>query len=271
MQESGPLTAAALAERLALSPAAVRRHLDALVADGSSAEVAAPRSPPSRAAGAARPVPTRSPTPAAASSATPTTTWPPPRCATCATPAASRRWSPSPSTGPATLADRIGARRTECASSRATRPALVAEALTDEGYARQRDVAAPAGQGIQICQHHCPVAHVAAEFPELCEAETRAFDRGARYLRPAAGHHRPRRRRLHHPRPRPVRQLGRRSKTTRSTEGMTNDHRAERILTQDEQIDALADYKFGWADTDVAGASARARACPRRSCATSRR
>ena len=28
---------------------------------------------------------------------------------------------------------------------------------------------------MQLCQHHCPVAHVAAEFPELCEAETRAF------------------------------------------------------------------------------------------------
>ncbi len=29
---------------------------------------------------------------------------------------------------------------------------------------------------MQICQHHCPVAHVAAEFPQLCEAETRAFE-----------------------------------------------------------------------------------------------
>ncbi|MDT4946011.1 MAG: Fe-S cluster assembly protein SufB [Pseudonocardiales bacterium] len=31
----------------------------------------------------------------------------------------------------------------------------------------------------------------------------------------------------------------------------------ERILTQDEQIDALGRYSFGWADTDVAGASAK--------------
>jgi predicted ArsR family transcriptional regulator len=30
-------------------------------------------------------------------------------------------------------------------------------------------------QGIQLCQHHCPVAHVAAQFPQLCEAETHAF------------------------------------------------------------------------------------------------
>ncbi|GAA1225797.1 transcriptional regulator [Prauserella halophila] len=31
------------------------------------------------------------------------------------------------------------------------------------------------GTGAQLCQHHCPVAHVAAEFPQLCEAETEAF------------------------------------------------------------------------------------------------
>jgi hypothetical protein len=30
-------------------------------------------------------------------------------------------------------------------------------------------------QGIQICQHHCPVSHVAEEFPELCEAEQAAI------------------------------------------------------------------------------------------------
>ena len=34
-----------------------------------------------------------------------------------------------------------------------------------------------AGRGEQLCQHHCPVAHVAAEFPQLCEAETEAFAR----------------------------------------------------------------------------------------------
>jgi predicted ArsR family transcriptional regulator len=31
--------------------------------------------------------------------------------------------------------------------------------------------------GGQLCQHHCPVAHVAAEYPQLCEAETEAFGR----------------------------------------------------------------------------------------------
>jgi len=31
----------------------------------------------------------------------------------------------------------------------------------------------------------------------------------------------------------------------------------ERVLTQDEQIDALGRYGFGWADSDVAGAGAQ--------------
>ena len=29
--------------------------------------------------------------------------------------------------------------------------------------------------GVQLCQHHCPVSHVAEEFPELCETEREAF------------------------------------------------------------------------------------------------
>jgi predicted ArsR family transcriptional regulator len=54
----------------------------------------------------------------------------------------------------------------------AERAQALAAALTDEGYAAStRHV----GAGEQMCQHHCPVAHVAAEFPQLCEAETAAF------------------------------------------------------------------------------------------------
>jgi hypothetical protein len=26
-----------------------------------------------------------------------------------------------------------------------------------------------------LCQHHCPIAHVAAVYPQLCEEETKAF------------------------------------------------------------------------------------------------
>jgi len=45
----------------------------------------------------------------------------------------------------------------------------LAKALTQGGYAasiRKGPV------GDQLCQQHCPVAHVAHEFPQLCEAET---------------------------------------------------------------------------------------------------
>ena len=31
--------------------------------------------------------------------------------------------------------------------------------------------------GEELCQHHCPIAHVASEFPQLCEAETEALSR----------------------------------------------------------------------------------------------
>jgi predicted ArsR family transcriptional regulator len=51
----------------------------------------------------------------------------------------------------------------------------VALALTDAGYATTTTpVTGPIG-GVQICQHHCPVSHVAEEFPELCETEREAF------------------------------------------------------------------------------------------------
>jgi predicted ArsR family transcriptional regulator len=49
------------------------------------------------------------------------------------------------------------------------RAEALAAALTAEGYAASASTIASGGQ---LCQHHCPVAHVAAEFPQLCEAET---------------------------------------------------------------------------------------------------
>ncbi|MDD4865862.1 MAG: transcriptional regulator [Mycobacterium sp.] len=51
----------------------------------------------------------------------------------------------------------------------------VAGALTKAGYvATTARVGGPI-HGVQICQHHCPVSHVAEEFPELCEAERQAM------------------------------------------------------------------------------------------------
>lgn len=48
---------------------------------------------------------------------------------------------------------------------------LLAEALSAAGYF------ASAHEDGELCQHHCPVAHVAARFPQLCEAETSVFAR----------------------------------------------------------------------------------------------
>ena len=50
----------------------------------------------------------------------------------------------------------------------------LSEFLIEEGFAattKYNEV------GVELCQHHCPIAHVASEFPELCEAETNAFSK----------------------------------------------------------------------------------------------
>jgi len=56
------------------------------------------------------------------------------------------------------------------------RAEALARALADDGYAASaRPV--PGTTVVQLCQGHCPVQEVAAQFPQLCEAETRAFGR----------------------------------------------------------------------------------------------
>lgn len=54
------------------------------------------------------------------------------------------------------------------------RAQALADYLTGEGYAASVESRT---HGQEICQHHCPIAHVAAQFPQLCEAETEAFSR----------------------------------------------------------------------------------------------
>ncbi|GAA3533880.1 transcriptional regulator [Aeromicrobium panaciterrae] len=51
---------------------------------------------------------------------------------------------------------------------------VLAHALSQDGYAASVG-STPAGT--QMCQNHCPVAHVAEEFPQMCEAETEMFAR----------------------------------------------------------------------------------------------
>ena len=47
---------------------------------------------------------------------------------------------------------------------------VLVEALAGSGYAAEIN---KLRTGWQLCQHHCPVAEVTRLFPELCEAETR--------------------------------------------------------------------------------------------------
>jgi len=55
----------------------------------------------------------------------------------------------------------------------------LAQVLTAGGYAATIRELPVVGQGTgeQLCQQHCPVSHVAHEFPQLCEAETEAIGR----------------------------------------------------------------------------------------------
>jgi predicted ArsR family transcriptional regulator len=169
--EHGPQSAAALAEQLELSPAAIRRHLDALVADGLLVE----REPrPTAQRGRGRPARAYAITDAGREAF-------PHAYDDLATTAlrylreqggeeAVRAFAEHRA---GTLADAVHP-HIDPAASPADRVAALADSLTASGYAASVETT-PVGS--QICQHHCPVAHVAAEFPELCEAETRAFER----------------------------------------------------------------------------------------------
>ncbi|WP_127126123.1 metalloregulator ArsR/SmtB family transcription factor [Georgenia sp. SYP-B2076] len=59
----------------------------------------------------------------------------------------------------------------------ADRVRALAVALTADGYAATTRTVGPEGFALQLCQGHCPVQEVAKAFPQLCEAETQAFSR----------------------------------------------------------------------------------------------
>jgi predicted ArsR family transcriptional regulator len=168
--QHGPQSAAALAERLGLSAAAIRRHLDALVADGMLAERAA-RPAPQR--GRGRPARVYAMTEAGRAA------FPNAYDDLAVTALRYLRDSGGEQTIEAFAASRVAALvdtigpQVTTAASPAERAEALADALTAQGYAA---TSATAPAGVQICQHHCPVEHVAAEFPQLCEAETRAFE-----------------------------------------------------------------------------------------------
>jgi predicted ArsR family transcriptional regulator len=175
--DNGPSTAAELAKRLQLTQAAVRRHLDALLAEGV-VEPRAKRVYGSR--GRGRPAKVFALT----------------DCGRDAFDQAydelaadALRWIAQTAgggeMGDAAVAAFARARlaaqaeRYRDAVDRAPaeeRTQALAEALTGDGYAATAR-SAPASPGEQLCQHHGPVAHTAEQFPQLCEAETEVFSR----------------------------------------------------------------------------------------------
>jgi predicted ArsR family transcriptional regulator len=167
--ENGPSTAADLARRLDLTPAAVRRHLDHLALEG----VVESREPKVYGArGRGRPAKVFALTEAGRDSF-------------------DQQYDDLAVQAMRFLAETQGedavvefARRRvsfverDYAAVMAAEPDLTpAEALarvfTQNGYAASVRELPVVGE--QLCQQHCPVSHVAHEFPQLCEAETEAI------------------------------------------------------------------------------------------------
>jgi predicted ArsR family transcriptional regulator len=169
---TGPVTARDLGATLGLTPAAVRRHLDALGEQGtvSTYEVAgsAPR-------GRGRPA--RRYVLSEAGHALMSTGYD--DLAQQALEFLADTAGPQAVEGfAAARASRLAARYRPAVDKAGPDPQHRAEALaaalSTDGYAasvRSLDGA----DSRQLCQGHCPVQHVAARFPQLCEAETRAF------------------------------------------------------------------------------------------------
>jgi predicted ArsR family transcriptional regulator len=174
--ELGPSTASALGERLGLTPAAVRKHLDLMLAEGTLVARDAPVRGPR---GRGRPARIFALSDAGHQSAGPTVY--------DAVAVEALRF----------LREAAGEQAVEEFARRrvaaweagytdrittlplADRPAALAEALCADGFAA---TVHDGGVGVQVCQHHCPVQHVAEEFPAFCEAETEAIGR-------LVGHH----------------------------------------------------------------------------------
>jgi predicted ArsR family transcriptional regulator len=168
---NGPSTAADLAERLDLTPAAVRRHLEHLLDEGAL-EARDPR--PTATRGRGRPAKAFALTEAGRTHF-------------------DQQYDDLAVQALRYLAETGGdeavlefARRrvafierdyeTVTAADPDLTPAeALARVFSTEGYAAAvRDLPVV---GEQLCQQHCPVSHVAHEFPQLCEAETEAIGR----------------------------------------------------------------------------------------------
>ncbi|MFD8616906.1 helix-turn-helix transcriptional regulator [Streptomyces sp. NPDC059513] len=169
--DHGPSTAADLAQRVGLTQAAVRRHLDALVSD-AVVEAREQRVYGARTRGR----------PAKVFALT-----------DCGRDAFDQSYDKLAADALRFIAESGGdeavaafARARMAAMGEVYRAAVeaaepserteaLARALSADGYAATARSAPGPQQGEQLCQHHCPVAHVAEQFPQLCEAETEFF------------------------------------------------------------------------------------------------
>ena len=166
--ENGPSTASTLSERLALTPAGIRRHLDLLVADGIL-EARDPRVGSSR--GRGRPSKVFLMTDEGRSKFE--------HSYDDLAVAALKFMAADSGDHLVTAfaesrAEDIERKATTYLAKRAKKVDALATFLTEQGYAASVE---KRGTGEEICQHHCPIAHVAAQYPQLCEAETQAFSR----------------------------------------------------------------------------------------------
>jgi predicted ArsR family transcriptional regulator len=166
--ENGPSTASSLSQRLSLTPAGIRRHLELLVADGIL-EARDPRVGSTR--GRGRPSKVFLMTDEGRSQFEHSYD----DLAVAALKFMATHSGDHLVTAFAeSRAEDIERKATPYLAKRAKKIDALATFLTEQGYAASVE---KRGTGEEICQHHCPIAHVAAQYPQLCEAETQAFSR----------------------------------------------------------------------------------------------
>jgi predicted ArsR family transcriptional regulator len=171
--ESGPVTASRISEQLGLSAAGVRRHLDALIDAGDAQANAAAAW---QQEGRGRPAKRYQLTAAGRAKLEHTYD-------DLASAAMRQLREIGGDDAVRTFARRridtilSGVRPADSDTDEAVEGAAdrLADALTKAGYATTTTRVGGPIRGVQICQHHCPVSHVAEEFPELCEAEQEAM------------------------------------------------------------------------------------------------
>ena len=166
--ENGPSTAAVLASRLGLTPAGIRRHLDLLVGEGVL-QARAPQAALRR--GRGRPSKVFLMSDAGREKFEHTYD----DLAVAALKFMAAQSGEHLIQGFANSRAEDIERRGRIAMAKSSiKTESLAEFLTQDGYAASIH-ARPMGE--EILQRHCPIAHVASEFPQLCEAETAALSR----------------------------------------------------------------------------------------------